>query len=105
MIRFHFTLKNPFPVAYKNCNFDQIDYLEFDRSLTKNKAFSIQITKWAPTNLFSIGLDTCWFGQDHGGIGFDIELFGYFLNVNLYDKRHWDWENGCWEKYDERPTV
>ena len=101
MIRFHFTLKNPFPIAYKDRDFDQIDYLCRDWSLTKNKAFEIQFTKWAPTTIFSVGLDTCWIGQDHGGIRFDIELFGYFLNLNLYDKRHWDWENGCWEKHDE----
>jgi hypothetical protein len=97
MIRFHFALKNPLKVK----DFDQIDYVEYDRSLTKNKAFEVQFTKWPATTLFSVGLDTCWVGQDHGGIRFDIELFGYFLNLNLYDKRHWDYENHCWEVYEE----
>ena len=41
MFRFHFALKNPFKVK----DFDQIDYIEYDHSLTKNKAFEIQFTK------------------------------------------------------------
>jgi hypothetical protein len=60
MIRFHFTLKNPFPIAYKDRDFDQVDYLCHNWSLTKNKAFEIQITKWARATIFSIGLDACW---------------------------------------------
>lgn len=96
MINIHFTISNPF----KTKEFDQIDYITYDRSLTTNKAFEIQFTKWRPTTLFSIGLDTRWRGCDHGGIRFDIEVFGYFLNLNLYDKRHWDWENWCWEEYE-----
>ena len=97
MINIHFTISNPF----KTEEIDQIDYIEFDRSLTKNKAFELQFTKWPAHRLFSIGLCTRWYGTDHGGIRFDIELFGYFLNVNLYDKRHWNWTEHCWEEHDE----
>ena len=97
MINIQLALANPFKVK----SFNQIDYITFDRSITKNKAFELQFTKWRANTLFSIGLDTRWRGVSHGGIRFDIELFGYFLNVNLYDKRHWDWTNWCWEEHDE----
>lgn len=98
MLSFHISLYNPFRTKH----FKQIDYVSFDRLITKNKAFEIQFTKWAATRIFSIGLDTTWIGTDHGGIRFDVEVFGYFFMLNLYDKRHWDWKNWHWEEYGEQ---
>lgn len=36
----------------------------------------------------------------HGMI--ELEMFNYALIVNFFDNRHWDYEEGCWEKYDEQ---
>jgi hypothetical protein len=97
MIFFNFTIRNPFRVK----DFPQIDYICYDRKITKNKCIKLQFTKWPANRIFEVSLDTCWIGQDHGGIRFDLEVFGYFFNISLYDHRHWDYVNHCWEVYDE----
>ena len=98
MLSLNFAIYNPFRTKW----FRQIDYVSYEPSLTKNKALEIQITKWAAYRLFAISLDTCWYGTDHGGISFDMELFGYFFLIRIYDKRHWDHENWRWEEYDTK---
>ena len=97
MFRFHFAIKNPF----KSARIEQKDYIEYDRKITTNKAVEVQFSKWQAQSIFEFGLNTIWFGEDHGGIGFDIELFGYFFQAKIYDVRHWDYKNHCWEEYEE----
>jgi hypothetical protein len=97
MIRFIFNIRNPFQVNDK----ERVDYIEYSRNLTKNKHLEVQLSKLTPTNVFGISLDTIWYGQDHGGFNFNIELLGYYFEIHIYDIRHWDFENGCWEIYEE----
>lgn len=35
-------------------------------------------------------------GKDHGGLEVSLALFNYQLAFNLYDSRHWDYDNDCW---------
>ena len=35
----------------------------------------------------------------HAGLSLEIGLLGYCLNFDLYDSRHWDYENNCWEDH------
>ena len=95
MFRFHFAIKNPF----ESVRIEQKNYIEYDRKITTNKAVEVQFSKWQAQSIFEFGLNTIWFGEDHGGIGFDIELFGYFFQAKIYDVRHWDYKNHCWESY------
>ena len=97
MFRFHFAIKNPFESA----RIEQKNYIEYDRKITTNKAVEVQFSRWQAQSIFEFGLNTIWFGEDHGGIGFDIELFGYFFQAKIYDVRHWDYKNHCWESYWE----
>jgi len=97
MFRFHFALKNPF----KRARIEQVDYIEYDRKITANKAVEVQFSRWEAYNILEFSFDTIWFGQDHGGIGFDFEVLGYFFSAKIYDIRHWDYENNCWEEYEE----
>lgn len=39
--------------------------------------------------------------QDHSGANLELGLFGYEIHFTIYDNRHWDYENNCWEKYEE----
>lgn len=39
--------------------------------------------------------------QDHAGIRVSITLFGIDFNIELYDTRHWNDTNDCWETYEE----
>ena len=97
MFYFNFRIKNPF----KTKDFNQIDYIEYDKKLTKNKCLEIQFTRWRADTIFGFDVDAQWIGISHGGLGFSIDLLGYFFNIKIYDHRHWDYDNHCWEKYDE----
>jgi hypothetical protein len=38
--------------------------------------------------------------EDHAGIRFNLNLIYRELSMVFYDKRHWDYENNCWETYE-----
>lgn len=92
-----FRIKNPFAAK----QFEQIDYISYDKKLTKNKNFEVQFTRWPVNTIFAFDIDTCWIGFDHAGAGLSIELLGYYFNIKIYDNRHWDYEKHCWKTYDE----
>jgi hypothetical protein len=39
--------------------------------------------------------------KDHAGWNFEIGLFGGIFVLSYYDTRHWDYENNCWEVYND----
>ena len=96
MFSFRFTLANPF----KPWHTMPKDYVCYDRKLTEHKSFELQISRWSPDLILNFNIDTQWYGRDHGGIEFSIELFGYYFAAKIYDDRHWDYEEHCWEKYE-----
>jgi len=99
MIYFRFSIANPFAKGSAGI---QKNYLTYDESISKNKAFSMQFSRWSQKlDIIAISIDTMWIGNDHGGLGFTLEILGYFFDMKLYDKRHWDYEKGTWEVYDE----
>ena len=93
MIHFSFTLMNPFKAKDR----EQKDYFCKDWSLTKNKFLEIQVSRWTMNDIVSVSLDTRWYGQDHGGVRLNLELFGFMFCAQLYDNRHWDYDNHKWE--------
>jgi len=100
MIFFRFSIANPFA---KGSTGRQKDYIVYDESISKNKAFSMQFSKWSQKlDIIALSIDTQWIGQDHGGLGFTLEILGFFFDIKLYDKRHWDFDRGAWEVYDEK---
>jgi len=98
MITFNLRLGNPFSnkwVSLAN---------SFWRSykITKHKNFEIQVGFWDGLDeFFSVNLDTWWYGDDHAGPSFDLTILWFFVSIKLYDVRHWDATNECWEKHDE----
>lgn len=45
-----------------------------------------------------IGFSIGWtYKTDHAGIRLVLTLFGWDFAVELYDARHWDDSNNCWE--------
>lgn len=63
---------------------------------TENKSWEIQIDR--DDTLISLYFRFT-VRQDHAGIRFNIGLFGYSISTNLYDTRHWDYDNKCWKVY------
>lgn len=39
--------------------------------------------------------------QDHAGIRYNFQLFGIETDFSIYDIRHWDYDNDCWEIYPD----
>ena len=39
--------------------------------------------------------------EDHGGVRMEIGLFGFALTMQIYDNRHWNFDEGRWEIYLE----
>jgi hypothetical protein len=64
----------------------------------------LQITKWgrsSPSEFFAFELDTCWFGTDHAGPEFNIQIWNYYFGIKFYDHRHWNWEEGRFQTDEE----
>ena len=71
----------------------------YDRKITTNKSVEVQFSRCEAYNIFEFSFDTIRIGQDHGSI--DFEVLGYFFSAKIYDIRHWDYRNHCWEVYEE----
>jgi len=100
MINFSFGLDWPFKKE-RNGLTDGIFY--WDEPITKNKAFSIQLDKGLWGGSFPIiGISfSYWPYQDHAGPKFEVQLLGLTLILNLYDRRHWFYEEGRWMTDEE----
>lgn len=97
MISFSFAIQNPWAKDRK-----QKDYIVWDKLVSKHRAIDFQISRMSMYDFFSLNVSTCWQGEDHAGPSLTLEVFGYFLNFKIYDTRHWDYEKGCWEVYDNQ---
>lgn len=65
--------------------------------LTNNKALEFIISKaygdWYIINLdFNLSLK----GHDHAGLYFYLSSFGYKIEFNIYDIRHWNFKADRW---------
>lgn len=72
----------------------------FDRKISKNKSFEWQTDYFGWTSLLGVNIDLIPTGESHASIGFDITILGFMVAAKIYDSRHWDYENNCWEEYD-----
>jgi len=89
MINVWLAVRNPFKV-------DPFRVVWFrDRQLTKNKIVELQISRYA-FNWLELQLDLNWRGTDHAGPWFMIGLFGWQLDIRMYDRRHWNYETNLW---------
>jgi hypothetical protein len=92
MINFSFSLYNPFRYRFDN---------RFSKSwkLTENKAIEVEYIR---TNILLMIDFRLSFRQDHAGLAVGLGLFGYEGCVELYDVRHWDYENNRWYVYNSK---
>jgi hypothetical protein len=71
--------------------------------LSKNKTLELQSGIWKKWNYFDLSIKLNRH-TDHVGVMFNIETFGLYFIFQVYDHRHWDWENNCWEGQAPEPT-
>ena len=94
MIKLWIALQNPFKCSdFKN-------YWDKSIPVSTNKTLEMQVTHYA-WNWLELNVDLNWYGSDHAGPSIEVCLFGYTLNVKVYDNRHWDYKAHDWVKYDE----
>lgn len=89
MINFYFVLSNPFSERFR------VVYGKSGKTLISHKFWEFNIHK-------SNSILEVWFKfsirEDHAGLNFDFGLLGWGVNFVIYDNRHWDDENECWEQ-------
>jgi hypothetical protein len=93
MIYFGFSLSWPLK------EIKQKDYIEKTWKITKNKSLEVQLSRGGAA-LLGASIHFVPYGRDHAGLMFEIEFLRHFFIINLYDNRHWDHENHCWEEYE-----
>lgn len=93
MIHLCFNITNPLTDRFNNL------YCRSGKLPVKHKFWEIQILKSDNIVSFDLQITT---RQDHAGIKFWLGLFGYSINFNLYDSRHWDYKTKNWKVYENR---
>lgn len=91
MILFNFIVDNPFSdrwstIFFKNGIFGQHKAWEFNAYQTHH--------------LIDLEFRLTTKG-DHAGLQTMVGLFGYSIELGVYDTRHWDYENNRWQIYEE----
>ena len=91
MLSLQMNLRNPWSDRWKciKC---------LNGSFSKHKHWEIQFDKTSDI----IGFDVRYtVRQDHAGLFVSFALFGYDVIFNIYDSRHWNYEENRWYKDGE----
>lgn len=96
MLSFGISIRNPF-----SKDSDLKKYIYVCKSISKNKFLELEVYKCSCYNLIKFYVDLSWQGQDHAGPSLQIEVFGYCLDFDIRDYRHWDYKKGTWSEHDE----
>lgn len=92
MISFDLRLRNPF------CSKPFYGIVCWTKPLIQHKVFELQFSRYA-FNWVEISADLNWRQTDHAGPWITINLFGWTMDVRIYDSRHWDDETNDWKTY------
>lgn len=75
-------------------------YKCFFGRIVGNKCWELEIESNKPDWKLEFKIDFQPSGRDHGGLELKIDLFKLIeIRFVIYDSRHWDYENDCWEIY------
>ena len=72
-----------------------------DVQISKHKSFEWQFEKASFLGDDPFEFKLSWHRNcDHAGISFTFGMrWLFWMNLNIHDRRHWDYENNCWKKY------
>jgi hypothetical protein len=100
MIYFKFKLENPW-----SKNDDSRDFFCKDWKISDHKNLETQLTWFGWSTLFELNIEINWRGRDHAGPRFEIILFGLFFGIQMYDSRHWNYEQNRWYLPEEEQDT
>lgn len=92
MINLQFNLRIPGSNRFKN-----IKCCHGRLPITRHKFWEIQIYKGSDIIDFFLRVTT---KQSHAGIHAGFGLFGFNVEFQIYDSRHWNQETNSWATYD-----
>lgn len=98
MIKIFCRISNPF---YGNRSRQPKTFFNYYKKLSKNKSLDTQLTYFGLDTIFEIDVDISASGEDHAGTRLSLTVLGLFFNIQIYDHRHWDYDNNTWETYNE----
>lgn len=75
------------------------DYFFKTWKLTKNKSLEVQVAKGGD-DIIGFMFRLAW-RSDHAGLSIDLSLFRRSLYIQVYDTRHWDYENNCYVTHED----
>lgn len=90
MISLHINIRNPWSNRFSNIKSWN------GSTIMKNKFWEIQIYKSSDIVDFCVQLTH---RQSHAGVFLGLGIFGYNLELQIYDIRHWNQNNQQWEIY------
>jgi len=86
-----FKLRNPWSTRWDNI-------FNCSTLVSTHKAFEFQFMKTSDVIVFEFHATT---NQDHAGLYLEIGLAGFSVTFQLYDTRHWDYNNSKWTEYHD----
>lgn len=90
MIDLNFRISNPWSTRFRNI------CIKSGPGFIKNKYWEFNIHKSSDIISVSVSITT---KRDHSGVYLSAGLFGYNVEFNFYDTRHWDYKRNRWHYY------
>lgn len=91
MIKFSFSLRNPFTQLFKT-------KVLVNTLVTEYKSLEIEYNR----NNEIIGWWLNWSTRhSHAGISFGFSFLSFGIYIALEDIRHWNYDNNCWGKHED----
>ena len=100
MLQFKFDISLDGSLAPKIANKPDLFYRHGSFGWWPHKHWEIQIAQWSIETILSVDIDLRFRGSAHAGPKFCLEILGLMIDLHVYDSRHWDHENNCWEVYN-----
>ena len=92
MLFFNVNLTNPWSSKFKSLKV-------WHGQCGRYRAWEVQIMKTNTVLEVEVGYTV---KQDHAGLTVELGLFGYNIQAQYYDCRHWDHDNNCWQIYGDQ---
>lgn len=75
--------------------------MNYNKSLSKNKQFEVQIEGRGFTSAW-FEISVSWTDQcDHAGLDFILGCKLFYLGIQLYDSRHWNYKENRYYEYND----
>lgn len=99
MIYLYLSIDNPFhkPKGLMDGGDVQGTYVHKTKRIGENKTFELQVSRFQADAILDFRLDLRMTGSDHAGPSLAVTVLGFYAEVSLRDRRHWDHKAGTWE--------